>query len=124
MRLESPKLASPGGFSLVELLCVITLIGAILAFAVPVMSNWRGAAQEAAIEQQEKQINQVYRAVKASRMDMPSTLPEILSVLSSDPQIGIAPPPTMEGPNGVMTLTFDPGQEWFSYVAAPPMSDI
>lgn len=119
-------LRSSGAFSLVELLVVIAVIGIVSMVAFPMISDFRGSAQESAIRVQEQQLNQSYRSLKSITPDLPTDGPAILAVLSTNAMVGIRPPTEMEGPPGRMVLTYLPETDLFAYVpsdgSTPPDS--
>jgi prepilin-type N-terminal cleavage/methylation domain-containing protein len=108
------------GFSLVELLIVISVISIITTVAVQAIVFTRGTALESAISAQEHSINTSYRALKAVAANpLPTTREEIIEVIESDPNVGFPVPRTMEGPDGICTLHFDAASERFSYIRLP-----
>lgn len=110
---------SAKGFSLVELLVVIAVIAVVAAIAISNVANTQAAARQSAIDLQEKNLNSIYRSLKAASSSMPTTKEGILAVLATNSQMNFVPPDTMEGPEGTLTLTYDASADAFAYGNAP-----
>jgi len=104
------------GFSLIELLVVLSVIAILGAMILPAISGYMSSARAAAVSAQTRTLNEMYLALAARERALPKNMEDILDALARDPYINLEPPRTLDGPEGPLALIFDSEMGLFAYV--------